>query len=136
MAEIVKEQFYVFSLSLLMGMVLAFFYDMIRVLRRCAFKSRFFLHISDFLFWIIAAALVIAFINRYNLGSIRLYVFIGIAVAAFAYHYTLSVAIIGIADKIIGFGRKIRKNLYKVLKKTKKDIKIMSTSKNNKAIYK
>ncbi|MCM1272886.1 MAG: spore cortex biosynthesis protein YabQ [Clostridium sp.] len=124
MHDFIAGQFDTLLISILLGALLCFGYDIIRCIRRIISHSYFQIALSDLFFWLLAACVTIACINRYNYGSFRFYIFIGMVVGAVVYHYTISKVFMYFADYIIGFIKKLGKKCNKVLKNVRKKIKI------------
>lgn len=119
-----------FMVGIYLGAFLCFLYDLVRCFRRIISHSYFFIAISDLLYWLLAASITIACINRYNYGSFRVYIFVAMTVSATLYHFTVSTVFMYFADFVTSFLRKNLKKCKKVLKNVIKKIKIMSTMKN------
>lgn len=124
MHDFIAGQFDTLLISILLGALLCFDYDIIRCIRRIVSHSYFLIALSDLFFWLLAACVTIACINRYNYGSFRFYIFIGMVAGAVVYHYTISKVFMYFAGYIISFIKKLGKKCNKVLKNVRKKIKI------------
>ncbi|MDE6025851.1 MAG: spore cortex biosynthesis protein YabQ [Lachnospiraceae bacterium] len=130
MHDFIAGQVDTLVISMLLGAMLGFGYDIIRCIRRIISHSYFFIALSDLFFWILSACVTIACINRYNYGSFRFYIFMGMVVGVIIYHYTISRVFLYFADYIIGFIKKLGKKCKKVLKNVRKKFKIVQKVKN------
>lgn len=86
----VTQQMLTFALSVLLGVVLCFIYDIVRALHRIVLKGFFEVLICDILFWVTSAVLTFCFLIIRCNGMVRGYVLFGEAVGAVITHYTLS----------------------------------------------
>lgn len=127
MKEFVSSQLNMMIVSLLLGAAMGFLYDLIRCFRRLISHNNFFIALSDLIFWLFSACVTIACINKYNSGSLRWYVILGMLLGFIVYHFTVSAVFMFLADYAIKFIRKICKKSNEVLKKKLKWVRIMST---------
>lgn len=86
----VDSQLATFVITIVTGMVLGLLFDFYRVVRQ-ALRLRWGLTaLADFLYWLVATALVFTGLLFGNWGEVRLYVFFGLAGGALCYYRLLS----------------------------------------------
>lgn len=85
MNEFIYHQFFLLFLSFLLGIFLAFFYDIFRALRKTIHHSERLVAIEDFFFWIICSLFIFFLLYYYNDGNIRSYVVWGIILGILFY---------------------------------------------------
>lgn len=102
------NEIYIFLLFILTGMSIGILFDIFRILRKSFKTIDFITYIQDFLFWILAGAILLYSIFSFNNGELRGYIFIGVILGIILYMLILSkyfvkisVAIINILKKII-----------------------------------
>ncbi|SHH00747.1 spore cortex biosynthesis protein YabQ [Desulforamulus hydrothermalis] len=79
------EQFYYFALTIAIGMVAGFCYDLYRVTRGTLKLRRFGTALGDLLFWLVLTGVVFVLLLLGNWGEVRLYVLLGLALGASVY---------------------------------------------------
>ena len=94
MSEAVKNELFVFGVSLLTGLLAGMIFDFFRVMRRMGEKSGARVMAEDIFLWIGEACLVFAAIYSFNSGQIRFYFFLGMAIGFVLYLLTVSFLII------------------------------------------
>ncbi len=82
--EIVQELTF-FTHSVIMGLVITFIYDWIRVLRRLFRHGTAFISIEDFLFWLTCGIGVFYMLYRENNGTLRWFAVLGATIGMFLY---------------------------------------------------
>ena len=82
--EIVQELTF-FTHSVLMGLVITFVYDWIRVLRRLFRHGTVLMSVEDLLFWLICGIGVFYMLYRENNGTLRWFAVLGAAIGMFLY---------------------------------------------------
>lgn len=133
MREIILDQKNMFVISLALGAAMSFGYDLLRCLRMAISHGGLLIGIEDILYWIFWTYIIIDSIQRYSYGSLRVYIFFGIAVGAVAYITTISRLLLYIVSHILCFVKKCLKKLNILLKKSVKKGKItLSLSKGKK----
>ncbi|MBO5746722.1 MAG: spore cortex biosynthesis protein YabQ [Clostridia bacterium] len=131
----VTQQMLTFAMSVLLGVVLCFIYDIVRALHRVALKGFLEVLICDILFWVTSAVLTFCFLLIRCNGMVRAYVLFGESVGVLFAHYTVSRFWYAILLKLFGVlalikrvfktvfvkvsvpFKKIFKNLIKTIKK-------------------
>ncbi|WP_273483809.1 spore cortex biosynthesis protein YabQ [Desulforamulus ruminis] len=79
------DQFYYFALTILIGMVAGFCYDLYKVTRGTLKLRRFGTALGDIFFWLILTGVVFILLLLGNWGEVRLYVFLGLALGVILY---------------------------------------------------
>lgn len=132
MQELILVQRNMFVISLILGAGMGFVYDWLRCIRRMIPHNNLFIALEDIIFWLSATYIVIDCIHQYNNGSLQGYVFLGIAVGAILYHYTISCWLMFLISHILYTVKKCSKKINKLLKKGVKKVKItLSLSKKS-----
>ena len=85
MERIVKES-QVFLLSVLLGIVLLFFYDFFRILRAIFPHRSWLIFWEDYLFWLCSGFCVFLFMYQENSGMLRGFALGGIGLGMLGYH--------------------------------------------------
>ncbi len=142
--EIVQELTF-FAHSVLMGLVITFAYDWIRVLRRLIKHGTVLTSLEDVFFWLVCGLAVFYMLYRENNGTLRWFAVVGAAMGMFLYKIIIRDVFINIMStclhKIMWFlfsvlqivlkplkclfcaGKTLVLHLEKSLKKSKKSIK-------------
>lgn len=133
-SQIVEETMFMYH-SVLLGVIVAVIYDMIRIFRRVVRHNRFFLSVEDILYWIFCAWEVFYLLYRESSGVLRWFAILGIALGMFLYMISISRFVVDfisgainrllhLIGKIIGFlFTPLRKAAHKaggISKKTRK----------------
>lgn len=133
MLKLIDIQGNMFLISLVMGAGIGFTYDCIRCFRRIISHNNFFIAIEDIFFWITWAFVIIDKIHKYNYGSLRGYVFLGILLGAVFYLCTISCIFMPRISYILYHIKKYAKKINNMLKKRVKQVKIrLSLAKKSK----
>ena len=101
------NEIYIFLLFILTGISIGILFDIFRILRRSFKTIDFITYIQDFLFWILAGAILLYSIFSFNNGELRGYIFIGVILGVILYMLSLSKYIIRISVTIIKILKKI-----------------------------
>lgn len=132
MQELILEQRNMFVISLILGAGMGFVYDWLRCLRRIIPHNNFFIALEDIIYWLFWTYAIIDCIHQYNYGSLRGYVFLGIAAGALSYLATISCFLMFCISHILYVIKKCSKKMNKLLKKGVKKVKItLSLSKKS-----
>lgn len=107
MLELVNNQFFVVIMCLAAGGLMGLSYDILRIIRRILPHNVFFCCIEDVLYWLAWLLIMIFFVQTYNYGSVRWYVYAGIFLGVTLYECTLGRLIMFIFSHIIAFCRKL-----------------------------
>lgn len=84
----------VFGIMMATGMVLGMVFDCYRVMRALLRLKQFVTAITDFLYWLLATAVVFLVLMLSNWGELRFYVFIGLGTGVICYYRLFSSGII------------------------------------------
>lgn len=90
LSESIYHELHFLLHSFLLGIIITFVYDNIRVCRRVIRHNIFFISIEDLFFWIWAALTIFVFQNRENNGVFRWFSVVGAFVGMLVYRKTLS----------------------------------------------
>ncbi len=93
--EIVQELTF-FTHSVLMGLVITFIYDWIRVLRRLFKHGTVLMSVEDLLFWLACGIGVFYMLYRENDGTLRWFAVFGAAVGMFFYKLVVRDAFVNV----------------------------------------
>lgn len=83
--EPVTSQFYVFFITVAIGMIIGVIFDFYRIIRNFIRPKKFVTNIGDILFWVFITAVVFVLLVYGNWVELRLYVFIGLALGVRVY---------------------------------------------------
>lgn len=115
------KEVWLFSLSILYGVIILLFYDCFRILRRLIPHNGVAIAIQDLFFWIVTGFSIFALLYRYNNGSIRGYCILGMGLGMLFYSIAISPFFVKISVKIGNFIknhlRKWKKSFIMVYKK-------------------
>lgn len=103
----VNDQVLTFIYSLVLGMMICTFYDILRALRKTGSRSYFSVFIGDMFFWIVSAFVTFIFLLSRTNGEIRGYVLISILLGFTLWRITLSRPLFYAFVTVIGFLRRI-----------------------------
>ena len=98
--EIVQELTF-FTHSVLMGLVITFIYDWIRVLRRLFKLVTLLMSVEDLLFWLVCGIGVFYMLYREDDGALRWIAILGAAVGMFFYKLVVQDAFINVMSTCI-----------------------------------
>jgi spore cortex biosynthesis protein YabQ len=130
--------------AFVLGIILIFAYDLLRIFRRIVKHKKMAVALEDTIYWIISGFVVFIMLYEYNDGIIRWFAVAGVAIGMFLYNISISKFIVKYvslgADKIIKVISRILRILFKpvylcikssikLLKKTAKKIKIKQEAK-------
>ena len=101
MNSLVTSQAYIFLIFIINGIIIAFIFDIFRILRKSFKTPDWLTYVEDISFWLISCIILAYSIYTYNNGEIRLYLFIGLLIGAIIYILTISKYIIKICVIII-----------------------------------
>lgn len=79
------DQFYYFALTIMIGMIAGFCYDLYKVTRGTLRLRRIGTALGDVLFWLVLTGVVFVLLLLGNWGEVRLYVFLGLVLGAVIY---------------------------------------------------
>ena len=113
----VSNQAYLFLIFLANGVIIGLLFDFFRIARKVIHTNDFITYVEDILFWILTGAIVLYSIFVFNNGEIRVFMFLGIILGAFAYMILISSYIIKINVKIINILMIPFKIIFKIIHK-------------------
>ncbi len=124
-----------FAICFAVGMLLAFIYDVFRVLRLLFHHCDLMVDIEDLGFWLLTAWLVFQTLFQYNEGALRGYAFLGMFLGVILYTITFSRLLLFIVKKGVPFWEKgkscikkpfsrIREHIRKALKNMVVEVKM------------
>lgn len=94
-------------LAVLVGFIMGFFYDWIRVFRRILFHKNIIIQIEDVIYWNFMACAIFLISLYQNNGEIRVFFISGILIGMCTYFFTVSKLFINISNKVISFIKKV-----------------------------
>ncbi len=106
MATLIYDEAWLFVICFLLGIRLAFCYDIIRLLRLFVHHKNWVIDLEDLLFWLFTAWQVFETLFRYNRGALRAYAFLGMFLGVLFYMPTLSKIILKLAGWIVPYWEK------------------------------
>lgn len=121
MSEVIRKELLVFALSILHGMGLTFWYDLLRIFRNVVSHGALLLAAEDFLFWLLAAFSTFVFTFQETDGVLRSYVSVGILLGALLYYTAVSRRLVGVVSRVLLYVKKV---LGKICGDWKKRIEI------------
>lgn len=108
MADLIYDEAELFFVCLLLGMVLAFIYDFVRILRLFLSHKNWVVDLEDLLFWLFTAWIVFRTLFVYNRGALRGYAFFGMFLGVLLYAFTLSRLLLYLMEKIVPYWNKFK----------------------------
>lgn len=97
----ITYQFKIFLISLCVGLILGFFYDLIKIFRRFVLHNNILINIEDAIYWVFMSVMVFFICLYQNDGEVRLFFIIGIFLSLILYNLLISPVFINIFTKII-----------------------------------
>lgn len=123
-------QLYNFFIFIVLGLIVAFIFDIFRILRKKFKTNNIITYIEDVLFWLISGFLIISAIFKFNDGELRLYLFLGILIGIVMYMLlfeklinVIFLKILTPVQVIIDFFLSLFKKFYNFINKTIKKCK-------------
>lgn len=123
MSSAISFEIRLFFNAFLLGVILIFLYDFLRIFRRVVKHSRTSEAIEDTIYWIISGFVVFVMLYHNNNGVIRWFVIAGITLGMFLYNISISKFFVKYVSIVI---IKILKLLSKVINIIVKPIKFVS----------
>lgn len=103
-----------FLLMVVLGMLLGFVYDIIRILRRIINHFWLLVQLEDIIYWIVAAGIVFLIMLDKTYGEIRFFVLLGVFLGMIIYFIALSPIFMGVAMTIVSFIGKLFSRLFRI----------------------
>lgn len=110
-----NEQIKLFLLTILIGIITGFTYDIIKTMRKIIPHNNFSIQLEDFLFWIIISCATFFIMLNKNSGQIRAFCIGGSFFGMLVYSLTLSKFVVNSAVAVINFIMKIIMNVLKII---------------------
>lgn len=108
MADLIYDEMELFAVCLLLGAVLAFVYDGVRVFRLLFHHFAWVVDLEDLLYWIFTGWLVFRTLFYFNRGALRGYAFLGLFLGVLLYVLTVSRLFLFLAGKLLPYWDKGR----------------------------
>lgn len=121
MSDFIYGEFHLLGICILLGMILAGVYDLIRIFRMFVFHKQIIIDLEDLTFWILTTWFVFKTLFQYNQGVLRGYVFLGLLIGVFVYMATISRLVMKVANVLLPIWKRGKRWLKKPLN-TIKDI--------------
>lgn len=123
----IYDELQLFGVCILLGMSIAFTYDLFRVFRLLIKHRDLFVDLEDLLFWLGTAWFVFRTLFFYNQGALRGYAFLGMFLGMIAYVITISRLVMKLAHAILPYWNKMKQIIQKpfvaFLEETRKILK-------------
>jgi len=110
------NQAYVFLATVYGGLIIGFFFDIYRMIRRILRPGKWLTGVMDLIFWILMAIFSFLVLLYINYGQIRLYSFLGLGLGWGLYILSISQLIMWIFDIIYRVVSKILSYLFKLIR--------------------
>jgi spore cortex biosynthesis protein YabQ len=104
-----------FLLSLGLGFIMGFFYDLFRIIRLTISKKKVFIVVFDLLYCIFLCFVSFIFWMTVNEGQFRFYLLLGEAVGFAVYYFSLGVVIFTFGEKLVGVIKQCLIRFFRVL---------------------
>ena len=124
------ELFFFFQ-AVFWGVILLFFYDLLRIGRRLFPRRAFFVSLEDLLYWSFAGVFLFGKMYQANEGRLRAYAVIAVLLGMVIYAGTLSSKIVSVSVKILRVPLKFLVSLEKRLLFAVRHCKILVSKKLN-----
>lgn len=111
----VNAQLQLFLSTVLIGVVVGFFFDMFKIFRHTFPHKNIFVQIEDLLFWIVVTVFVFQFMFLNNCGEIPFFSILGIVLGAILYFSLLSEYFLMIFKTIIHIIKYIISLLFTII---------------------
>ncbi|WP_250278973.1 spore cortex biosynthesis protein YabQ [[Clostridium] colinum] len=97
----VSYQLKIFLISLFIGLILGFFYDLLKIFRKYIIHNNFIINIEDTIYWLFMSIIIFLISLYQNNGEIRIFFIIGIFTSMILYTFLISPIFLNISTKII-----------------------------------
>ena len=108
MAWLIYDEVKLFGICFVLGMILAFIYDLFRIFRMLIRHSDFLVDLEDLIYWLITAWMVFQTLFQYNQGALRGYAFLGMFLGVLFYALTISRILLFIVRKVLPLWDKVK----------------------------
>ena len=110
-----SEQAYLFFIAVLIGFFIGFVYDILRIFRKVIPHANFFIHLEDFIYWLVVAFIMFYVMLGKNYGEIRGFSVVGNLIGMSIYFVTLSILVIKVSMTVIDFIKKVVVAILKII---------------------
>ena len=124
MTELINIQYSMLTVTLVLGAVMGFSYDLLRCFRRIITHNLLWVSIEDFIYWFSWTILIIDAIVEFNYGEIRIYIFAALLVGFVIYRTTIGWVFMRVFNYIWCPIKNCLHNAKKTLKNRKNNSKI------------
>lgn len=110
----IANQSHIFILTVALGFIIGFVYDIFRIIRKTFKHPDFLTQLEDLIYWLLVSFLMFYFMLNNNNGEIRAFNIIGVLLGMLLYFLTLSILIVKVSVTIIQFIEKIIAVIIKI----------------------
>lgn len=103
MADLIYDEMELFVVCLLLGAVLAFIYDGVRVFRLLFHHFDWVVDLEDLIYWVFTGWLVFRTLFYFNRGALRGYAFLGLFLGVLLYVLTISRLFLFLVGKLLPY---------------------------------
>ena len=104
-----------FLLSMGLGFVMGFFYDLFRIVRLAVSKKKVFIIVFDLVYCIFLCFVSFIFCMTVNEGQFRFYLLLGEAIGFAVYYFSLGVVVFTFGEKSVGIIKRCFKRFFKII---------------------
>lgn len=104
-----------FLLSMGLGFIMGFFYDLFRIIRLAISKKKVFIIIFDLAYCIFLCFVSFIFCMTVNEGQFRFYLLLGEAIGFAVYYFSLGVIVFTFGEKSVGVIKSCFKRVFKII---------------------
>ncbi len=101
MNKVIIVELRFFFASIIWGMLLIVFYDLLRIFRRVMKHNGFFVAIEDIIYWVICSVLIFRMMYKQNNGIIRGFSILAMLLGMVIFHYAISDFFVNIISVLI-----------------------------------
>lgn len=127
MSELIKWEMQYMAVAITAGVLLAAWYDVIRIFRRIVKHGVLWISVEDILYWMLVGIICFGICFIEDAGNIRGFAIGGEILGASMYHFTISTFLVRNISRLLNFPILVIK---KALKKLKESYTIKNTDKN------
>lgn len=128
MNKVIMVELRFFTASIIWGMLLIVFYDLLRIFRRVIKHNSFFVAIEDIIYWVTCSILIFRMMYKQNNGIIRGFSILAMLIGMLIFHHAISDFFVNIVSvfihRLFHFIGMILKTIFKpfhfILKKIRK----------------
>lgn len=101
MSQLILIEIYIFCSSIMLGIIMAIAYDVLRIFRRIIKRGLVLVAIEDVIALSIASIITFNMIFTNNSGNVRSYILVGIIIGILLYMVSISKFFVGVTSKYI-----------------------------------